>query len=378
MMIMDGPRASKINEYEEVMELINHVFRLSRGEEATMEKEFPLLLNRKNYRNMRIIREDGQVVSDVNFLINQLYIDSSTINYASIGAVCTREKYEKQGYSSIILDDVENQMNIENVDICLISGNRSLYTRRDAVILKSFKCYDIKPLLQELDFTIMEYSSEYLNQLSHLYNHKSTRFKRDLVDFEKLIDGSTHSWGTFSYIRKVLKIKGQVIGYIVVRVIDDAINRSGLVIESVGSPDIIYKTIRHLAYENKLQSIKYHVHVKDILNQLDLYEKSRLDNQQGTIKIINYKSFMENLKPYFRMYLSDDILSMLSFRSDDGYSISINDESIHTSSLVEMTKLIFDVDGSSYFDFTNKEKLKEIVDLLFPLEVPWTMNLNYQ
>ena len=45
-------RSAKLEEFDKTINLVNHVFRESINEEPTMEKEFPLLLNKSNIENM--------------------------------------------------------------------------------------------------------------------------------------------------------------------------------------------------------------------------------------------------------------------------------------------------------------------------------------
>ena len=71
---MINPRSAKIEEFESAINLINKVFRISRGHNPTMQYEFPMLLNQDNIENMIVISKDGQVVSDVNYLIQDVSI----------------------------------------------------------------------------------------------------------------------------------------------------------------------------------------------------------------------------------------------------------------------------------------------------------------
>jgi len=388
MISMEGPRGARTDEFEEVIELINHVFRISRQEKPTMKFEFPLLLNKNNVENMRIMKIENQLVSTVNFMKHEILIEGVPIVYGAVGAVCTHEDYERKGYSSKILDNVELCMEEQGIDICLISGTRSLYTRRKAMTLPSFKRYDILASQQDLDFIIDEYSHSDLDDIFSMYHKKETRYKRSLAEMKVLIDGATHSWGSFTYARHVLKRQGKIIGYIMLRMINADNGRHGLVVECSGQPDSIYKALSYLAYENKLSHIEYHVHVKDALNHLDDELEPEIDNQQGTIKIINYERFMRNLVPYFEKFINQGILDQLTFSAEvaeeddeekeEKYTLAIGGERIQTSDSGEITNLLFAVDGADAFVLNDKPRLKKIVEMVFPLPMPWTMNLNYQ
>src|SRR3712207_6803949 len=127
---MEGPRETKNNEYEKVILLINNIFRTNKGYKPTMQYEFPILLNKDNRENMRIIVEDNKPVSCVNFVQREILVEGAKIDVASIGAVCTNKEYRGKGYSSLLLEDVEKKMYEDGVDLLLVSGTRALYQRR--------------------------------------------------------------------------------------------------------------------------------------------------------------------------------------------------------------------------------------------------------
>lgn len=375
---MEGPRGAKLVEFEDCLNLINQVFRINRGEQATMESEFPLLLTRENIDNMRIIKDGNKVVSEVNFMTGEILVESTPIPYASIGAVCTHHDYEGQGLSSKILDDVEGKMLKDGVAICLISGTRSLYTRRDAMVLPSFKQYDILPSSRALSFDVDEYQDVDLVELHQLYLSQSTRYKRSLDAFGKLIDSATHDWGRFSYKRYTLRDNGIIIGYLVIRIVNEEDNSYGEVVEVLGDRRDIYASISYVTHQLDLSYCSYHVHVKETAKHLDHLLDYKIVAQQGTLKIINFQLLMEDLQTYFSDHLSEEENESLSFVHDGAYGLRFGKETIYTSRLADITRLIFACDGQEAFDFSNAPALKSIVDRVFPLAMPWTKNLNYQ
>ena len=140
-----GPKScSNKKEYDSAIELINNVFRISDGFKPTMHIEFPYLLSEDNKENMIIMKSNDEVISIASYLKREIIIEDSNIEVASIGAVCTGEGYRKEGLSSKILDKVEEKMRDDNVELALVSGIRTLYSRRDFVKIKSMKRYEYK------------------------------------------------------------------------------------------------------------------------------------------------------------------------------------------------------------------------------------------
>lgn len=372
---MEGPRGARPEEFNQVMDLINTVFRINRGHEPTMALEFPLLLNIENVDNMRIMKAH-QVISTVNFMTHTIYIDNIPVTYGAIGAVCTDGAHEKKGYSSLILEDVEKCMDHKQVAICLISGTRSLYTRRQAVVLKSFKRYDIEPENVPLEFDVSLYQKDDLKEMNRLYQKQGTKYKRSFDEFLALIDSGTHPWGNYTYERLVLKKNGHIKGYLVLRMMDKGDHRIGEVVEAVGNPKDILNAIKRISHDLNLNHTSHYVHVKDELNHMDEFSKPVIDNQQGVIKIINHQRLVDELSSYFQKYLDspDQQLSV----TDDAYGLVLGDEKIYLKDLESMTKLFFDIEGMTNLDLSKTPNLKKLFDKALPLPLPWTKNLNYQ
>lgn len=375
---MQGPRETKKEEFNEVINLINNVFRLSRGCKPTMQEEFPLLLNYNNCDNMRIIVEDGIPAADVNFLNQDIKIEDSIVKEASIGAVCTNEKYRKKGYSSLILDDVENKMYSDNIDIVLISGERELYKRRGCVLVNNFYEYTIKPHKIEMDIEIEEYKPRFLEDMFSIYNENLTRYLRTYEEFEMLLKAATIPWGKFTYKKYVFIKNNKLVGYLVLRIINENI-KHGQVIEYSGNVDILYDSLSNISYELGLDYIKYHVHIKDDKNKLDKYDKKELTNLHGTIKIINFVNLMENLKQYFIKHVPKHIIDTIGFKQENEvYYIQINDEVLVINDVKTITRLVFEGADGCELKLEDKPNIKSFIDKVFPVHFVWSANLNYQ
>ncbi|SHJ58887.1 GNAT family N-acetyltransferase [Tepidibacter formicigenes] len=372
---MQGPRGTKREEFKDVINLINNIFRISNGHNPTMEKEFPLLLNENNIDNMRIIIEDGKVVSGVNFFKEDIFIEGSIIKAASIGGVCTHKDYRKRGYSSLILDDVEKKMYEDNIDIVLISGTRGLYKRRNCIEVKNFYKYTIKPKNIDIDIEVVDYKEDYLNEISDMYNQNSTRYYRTYEEFEILLEAATIPWGTYTYKKYVLIKDEKLLGYIVLRIIDEDI-KYGQVIESFGNPEIIFKVLSNICLNLELDNIKYYVHIKDKINQLMDYFKKEKTYLHGTVKIINFLSFMENLRNYFIQHVPKSLMDKIKFKEDEeGYYFEIENEVLKIKDIKILTQLVFE---GYDINLEDKPKIKKFLNSVFPIPFIWTANLNYQ
>jgi len=126
---IEGPRGAEVDELSEVLDLVNLVFRTSRGMKPTMQEEFPLLFNEKNVENLRIIKVDGKIVSHVGIFECDAIIHGCRLKVGMIGAVCTHPDYRGRGFATRLVEDAMSKMRRDGVNIVMISGIRRLYDR---------------------------------------------------------------------------------------------------------------------------------------------------------------------------------------------------------------------------------------------------------
>lgn len=338
-----------------------------------MEKEFPLLLSKKNAVNMRIIKKEKEIISVVNFLPRKILIEGTPISIGSIGAVCTHFDHRGKGYSTKILEDVENRMKEIGIKLCLISSTRNLYKKWKAEKVKNCKKYKICAGFPKLKFTVREYRKEDIFFIKKIYDSQKTRYLREKKDFETLIDSGTFPFGDTSYKRYVLEDQKIIIGYIILK---NTLEQTE-VKEAGGEKNKIFDTLAFLGTELGIKEINYIIPQGEIVPEGILEEEKYVSE---TLKIIDFKGLMEELKPYFRQYLKN--IDLLKAEEENGkYKLSLGSERLEIECHKELLKLIFEkkIEGKNeYKKNINKGKLKEFIDTVFPLPFPWTENLNYQ
>lgn len=379
------PRSAKVEEFDKVTGLINYVFRISRNYKPTMVEEFPLLLNKDNIENMIIISENETVVSDVNYLVQDVSIQGNKIKVSAIGGVCTHPDYEKKGYSSKILDKAEEKMFSDGVDVLIISGTRSLYSRRNCSVVKSFYKYTIKPENIEIPYEIVEFDETNfekdtdLNKMIELYNQNSTRFIRTRDEFKKLLHAATIAWGPIDYKKVFIKENSKTIGYLIIRTIKKEGSIIGEIVE-IGLNNInVENVLKYVTNKFGLEYLDYKVHVRNLKDQLECNELKSLDYQQGTIKIINYSKLCDNLKGYFNQYVDSELLEHIEFKQvENKYIIKYKEEELIIESLDKLNKLFFESDEEQHNEFKHLKNIYEFTTKVFPIDFPWTANLNYQ
>lgn len=339
-----------------------------------MEKEFPLLLSKKNAENMRIIKKEGKIISAVNFLPRKILIEGTPISVGSIGAVCTHPDCRGKGYSSKNLKDVEKRMKKIGINVCLISGTRNLYKKMGAERVKNCRRYRIFAEVSDLKFIVREYKGEDLISLEKIYNSCGTRYLREETDFETLIESGTFPFGDTSYKKYVLEDENGLRGYIILKKTSEGIE----VKEAKGEGQEIFDSLAFLGTRLGVNKIDYILSYGEQAPTGYLGEEEYLS---GTIKIIDFKGLIEELKPYFRQYLKNEEVDFLKVEEANGrYSLSLGTEKLEIESHKELLKLIFEKTSEQKISEKNinKGKLEGFIDLVFPLPFPWTKNLNYQ
>ncbi|MFQ6049415.1 MAG: GNAT family N-acetyltransferase, partial [Phycisphaerae bacterium] len=115
-----------------LIELVDLVFRTSRGLPATMAQEFPLMLSPDNCGDLYIIRADDRIVSHVGLYRQIMVCDGIEVPVACLGAVCTHPQYRGRGLAGQLTDLAIERARQKGCLLMPISGSRSLYTRRGA------------------------------------------------------------------------------------------------------------------------------------------------------------------------------------------------------------------------------------------------------
>ena len=375
-------RRAQLDEFDQATDLINKVFRTSIKEKPTMAEEFPLLLNKSNIDNMIVGVKDQEIVTSVNYLIQDVSIQGNLVKVGFVGGVCTHPQCEGKGFASQVIQFVENKMIEEDVDVISISGTRSLYTRKNYSMVKSFYKYTVNKKPIDLNLSLREFEDRDLDRYIHLYNQNSTKFLRSKNQFKTLLDAATIPWGTYSYKKLSVTKDGDVVGYVVLRIIDEE-KRTGKVIEA--ALDNKYKADVFTAIANKyeLEYVICHIHTKDYNNHFEGYDKKELDFQGGTLKVINFEKLMNSLKRYFNQYIEDDLLHSLNFIEENGtYVIEYKKDSVKERYVIkdinELNKLLFENDEKNYEKLRGLKYINKFIKGVFPVDFVWTENLNYQ
>ncbi len=116
--MVDGPRACQASDFEEVIALINQVFRA--GTDQDIRTDYPLVFNHSKMEYMRILKMDGVVVAHVPVWLREAIIGDDRLRIGIISPTVTHPDYRRRGYATRCLRDCIRIMDEADVPISVL------------------------------------------------------------------------------------------------------------------------------------------------------------------------------------------------------------------------------------------------------------------
>lgn len=116
--MIDGPRACRASEFEEVIALINQVFRA--GTDQDIRTDYPLVFNHSKMEYMRILKVDGMVVAHVPVWQREAVIGDDRLRIGIISPTVTHPDYRRRGYATRCLRDCIRIMEEEGSPVSVL------------------------------------------------------------------------------------------------------------------------------------------------------------------------------------------------------------------------------------------------------------------
>lgn len=352
-------RTARFGEEHLVSDLAVKVFK------PNMKEQFVRLYDSSNIDHMFIGIEDGIIVSSLNYYVAHIKSNYGLFKVGSVGSVCTDQAYRGKGIASMLLEMAEDKMKSEHVDFCIISGRRGMYKRFGARDVGAINKYCFKRENSNHDLEIKKLES-YNKDLFELYDKDKIKYLRDENEFIDLWKSQTYPDSYQTYHTYILVKNGKPEAYIIV--IDHHEKEFLGIKEYAGDRELVYKGLHQLAFIHQKEYIEIMVPQLDELNRFMKTEKERI-TQQSTLKIIDQISFLDKLNESLKTYQI-----IISYQEkENSYIISY-----------EKKKFILDHDTFHFLVFSglipddfDSEGLM-ILKSIFPIELPWSHNLNYQ
>ena len=116
--MIDGPRACREAEFEEVIALINQVFRA--GTNQDIRTDYPLVFNHSKMERMRILKVDGKVVAHVPVWLREAVVGNDRLRIGIICPTVTHPDYRRRGYATLCLWDCIRIMEEANCPVSVL------------------------------------------------------------------------------------------------------------------------------------------------------------------------------------------------------------------------------------------------------------------
>lgn len=182
-----GPVIPQAGQLASIIAMVNRMFYSDKPFRVT--DEFPWLFCRDALDRLRIFIADSQPVAHLAMVVNDASIYNCRVRVACLGAVCTEEAHRSKGLAGALVDDAVERAKAEGTAIMLISGNRSLYTRRGAYEVGRFLKFDVaaESLARPDGLKVNRLSDEDCSRALELYEAEPIHFCRTLEQYRSQI-----------------------------------------------------------------------------------------------------------------------------------------------------------------------------------------------
>jgi len=382
---MEGPRGTKKEEFDQVLKLVNYVFRQSNNRGPNnMGKRYPLLFNDDNLENMRIILEDNKPVSHIGISETEIAVYGCRTKIGSIGSVCTHPEYRKRGFATLLLENAMKKIDDDGADIMLVSGGHSLYKKAgciEAGRVHKFRISrnDLKKFYAQT-MRVFPYKEKNLENIVGVYQKEAVRFSRPLEDFKRILTTGV----AMDRKAEILTIHkaGEFLGYLAVQSPEEKEGKEGVsnVAEYSGIRKAILDAVKPIFNRYDIQGLSFNIpfHDTEFIHALKEKDfKSKIENIPGTIKIINFPRLMDRFRPYIEERLGKKTSDLIRFNQKrDRFTIGFDGEEFNTDAR-GLVQIVFGTSGEEEKKIMPKKgKITKILADIFPLPFIWS-GLNY-
>lgn len=379
---MEGPRAVRVEEFDDAVRLINMVFRESGGLAPTIQYEFPTLLNKVNCENMRAMFDNGRPVAVMSFYKTCISILGCRINAACVGAVTTRPDSRRLGLASTLLKDGEDKMRSEGIDLIIISGNNNVYLKQNYSSVVGQTCFSYKNVHStpaDSGVNICDINEDNFAKMVKIYAQEPIRFIRGLDEHRLLYGGALFDWGGRKHKAVLIEKNNRTCGYLIVRTKEG--EKTGELVEYGGSRELVFDGLHSLCHSLGLEEINGSIPYGDA-QMLEVLADRHVETEETisthTIKVVNFVSMMRKLKDYFAQLIDRDTLDCLSFDYDGAsYIIRLGEETFITQDVKVINSLVFGSGKNDMSTHVETPRLKKFFENALPVNLPYFKGLNF-
>lgn len=382
---------------QEAIALSDATFR--KADHTSMGDAFPLAFSTGLGQSYGAF-EDTKLVAFMGLVPAVIRMGEAKLNVYSLGSVCTDPSYRGKGIASLLLEEIISHCDKAGASLLLVSGGRSLYTRRGCTPFGRFTRFQLrgdstgrKALAQipnGVSFREMAPSDWF--QLHALAEARGSRFQQSIWDMAGLIEAEA-----LASCRKerhqvlVAEENGALTAFVVVGVPYERESvKSAMAYEWAGDAEVTASLLSHAVERFRLSALNVSVpwHEKELLHALrDVPAKD--ERARGTVLVVSPEKLVQQAAPYLDSILpgASESLAFERVENEDAVRVSWNGSS-EQFSLQEFADLLFDptFDWSALRETPERSQASEhgfdeaavaALSQLFPLPFPSDAGINY-
>jgi len=374
---MEGPRGTRKEEFDQVLKLVNYVFRESNNQPPDMEKRYPFLFNEDNLENLRIILKDNRPISHIGISEAEIIVYGCRTKIGSIGSVCTYPQYRGRGFATLLLENTIKKLDDDGADVMLVSGEGGLYKRAgctEAGRVHKFRISgdDLKRFNPQA-MEVFPYKEKNLENIVRVYQKERVRFFRPLEDFKKILTTGL----AMDRKAEILTIHkaNEFLGYLAVQIPEEKEGKERIsnVAEYSGIRRAILGAVKPIFDRYDIQELSFNIPFHDAEFIYTLKEKgfkSSIENIPGTMKIINFPRLMARFRPYIEERLDKKTSDLIRFNQEkDRFTIGFGGEEFNTDAR-RLAQIVFGTPGKEEI-MVESRKITKILKEIFPLPSIW-------
>ena len=392
--MIDGPRACQASEFEEVIALINQVFR--GGTDQDIRKDYPLVFNHSKMEYMRILKVDGMVVAHVPVWPREAIIGEDRLRFGIISPTVTHPNYRRRGYATCCLRDCIRIMDEEDVSVSVLwtlEATFPFYQQSGwEAVGSQGRLYQLSPkdhvLFESGTFDVVQYdprSTDAFDAMMKLHDAEPHRIARTPEEYRALF--------SLPQTKTFLAMNGkEVAAYLM---FGEGVNKPGL-IEGEGETGALETLVNHVLLERKTES-EIQVLLPLVPSNLGrlIEEKKpgsgrRIEEAKGVgyqmMRVNSLEKLLRQIKHHLRSRSAGlhGIISLVCRETDETVTLRFRDGEVDLSTKRltevvvltrrELTQLIFGPHPAvPSLEFSGA--IGEILNTVFPVYVPiWELD----
>lgn len=381
--LYEGPRTPSLTEEEATMELACSIFFKDAPSYLEAAQRWPMALRPDLRENTFAMFYQGQPVSTIARLECDMVVRGHKLRMGFIGGVCTHPHHRGKGLASIVLDATLQRFADNNIDFVCISGARSLYYRTGANHIGGFSQFlltsDARNFAGAKNLNIREATSADVEILYSLNEKEQTRFVRDMLDYELVVQHGYCSGQPCRFM--IVEVEKMPVGYLLVR---DTVQQEGKtsqrVIEFAGDREAILSALVVMANEldeNGQLVIEVRVGEELAVRLRSMGLECKTGKIGGTVKVLNFTHTMEKLRPYFGHQLGFSFAESLEFvAGKERYVIAGKEGALEIDGETNMLWTLLDAPPEKQIENVRATGLMEkVLEVCLPIALP-ALQLN--